>query len=74
MAKPISHRATLNVGITTLQMSPSELQFHYVRAVLDAERGCVSSAARRIGLHRRTLQRMLDKAAPKPRAEARFHD
>ncbi|KKB81032.1 hypothetical protein VW35_02365 [Devosia soli] len=64
-----SHAQRLHAGISSLSLSPSEVQFHYVRAVLAAEGGCVTTAARRMGLHRRTLQRMLDKRGPKARIE-----
>ncbi|WP_353744191.1 helix-turn-helix domain-containing protein [Devosia sp. 63-57] len=46
------------------------MAFHYVRAALAAEGGCISATARRLGIHRRTLQRMLGKARPKPKVRA----
>lgn len=71
MSVPQSHHDELRLALIRLDLSPSEMQFHYVRAVLDEEDGCVSRAARRMGVHRRTLQRMLNKRGPKPRAEVR---
>ncbi|UYN98375.1 MAG: hypothetical protein KIT02_10395 [Devosia sp.] len=65
-----AHHAALRRAMVTLDLSPSELQFHYVRAVLDEEDGCISATARRLGIHRRTLQRMLDKRSPKPKVRA----
>lgn len=65
-----SHHAALRRAMVTLDLSPNELTFHYVRAVLDEEDGCVSATARRLGIHRRTLQRMLDKRCPKPKVRA----
>lgn len=64
------HTERLNAGMASLCLSPSEMQFHYVRAVLASEGGCVTRAAKRMGVHRRTLQRMLNKRAPKVRATA----
>lgn len=64
------HIERLNAGIASLRLSPSEMQFHYVRAVLASEGGCITRAAKRMGVHRRTLQRMLNKRAPKTRATA----
>lgn len=62
------HIERLSIGVASLRLSPSEMQFHYIRAVLASEGGCVTRAAKRMGLHRRTLQRMLHKSGPKPRA------
>lgn len=67
--KPLSHLEQLQVGIASMSMPPAEVQFHYARAVLAEEGGCVSKAARRMGIYRRTLQRMLEKNAPKPRVD-----
>lgn len=64
------HLDHLNAGMASLSLSPSEMQYHYVRAVLAAEKGCISSAARRMGMHRKTLQGMLGKKAPKVRVPA----
>jgi two-component system, response regulator RegA len=47
-------------------MSPRRLEWEHIQRVLEEERGNVSSAARRLGMHRRTLQRKLAKH-PVPR-------
>ncbi|ODT50280.1 MAG: hypothetical protein BGO80_04015 [Devosia sp. 63-57] len=65
-----AHHAALQQAIDLLDLSPNEVAFHYVRAALAAEGGCISATARRLGIHRRTLQRMLGKARPKPKVRA----
>ncbi|KKB80803.1 hypothetical protein VW35_00920 [Devosia soli] len=67
--KPLSHLEQLQAGIASMNMPPQAVQFHYARAVLAAEKGSISAAARRMGIHRRTLQRMMEKNAPKPRVD-----
>ncbi|HEV7293078.1 MAG TPA: helix-turn-helix domain-containing protein [Devosia sp.] len=62
------HQTRLRSILVTLDAPPSEVLFHYVRATLEECDGCISEAARRLGMHRRTLQRMLLKKAPKPKA------
>lgn len=61
------HHDKLHHFIATLDATPDAVLFHYVRAVVDEEGGNVSAAARRIGVHRRSLQRMLEKPRPKGR-------
>lgn len=63
-----NHHQAVQTFAQTLTASPRELVFHYVRAVLAEEKGCVMATARRLGMHRRTLQRMLGKSKPAPRA------
>jgi two-component system, response regulator RegA len=40
-------------------MSPRRLEWEHLQRVLDEENGNISNAARRLGMHRRTLQRKL---------------
>lgn len=40
------------------------IKYAYIRQVLAESRGNVSEAARRLGVHRRSLQRMLQRPAP----------
>jgi two-component system response regulator RegA len=42
-------------------MSPRRLEWEHLQRVLAEEDGNVSRAARRLGMHRRTLQRKLSK-------------
>jgi ActR/RegA family two-component response regulator len=68
-AAPANHRAELQGIFLALDAPPDEVVFHYVRAVVVAEKGSIAGAARRLGMHRRTLQRMLSKSRPKPRID-----
>ena len=42
-------------------MSPRRLEWEHIQRVLEEENGNISQAARRLGMHRRTLQRKLAK-------------
>lgn len=57
-----------NVGESTTghyePMSPRRLEWEHLQRVLTEEDGNVSRAARRLGMHRRTLQRKLAKKPP----------
>lgn len=46
-------------------MSVRRLGWEHVQRVLDETNGNISEAARRLGMHRRTLQRMLGKRPPR---------
>ncbi len=46
-------------------MSPRKLEWEYIQRVLAEEAGNVSRTAERLGMHRRTLQRKLEKKAPR---------
>lgn len=46
-------------------MSVRRLGWEHIQRVLDEAEGNISEAARRLGMHRRTLQRMLSKRPPK---------
>jgi len=45
-------------------MSPKRVEWEHIQRVLAEEDGNVSRAARRLGMHRRTLQRKLGKRSP----------
>ena len=65
-----SHHDECQRMLVTLDATPSAIAFHYVRAVLDEEDGNICAAARRMGMHRRTLQRMLKTSRPKAKVAA----
>ena len=44
--------------------SLERIQWEYIHAVLDACGGNISEAARQLGMHRQSLQRMLRRRAP----------
>jgi len=46
-------------------MSPRRASWEHVQRVLQEADGNVSEAARRLGMHRRSLQRMLQKRPPR---------
>ncbi len=45
-------------------MSASQLEWEYIQSVLNSNQGNVSATARQLNMHRRTLQRKLNKKAP----------
>ena len=64
MAHPLTAGEELAAAVQTFHATPHELAWLYVKA---AHRECgrnVSETARRLGMHRRTVQRML--AAKRP--------
>lgn len=61
---------TLDLVVRDMIDSPHVVAWCYAHAVLEATGGNISAAARRMGMHRRTLQRMMAKR-PKLRAEAK---
>lgn len=72
MAEPNSvagHMATLQTAITRHDLTPAQLRWHYIQMVFLHQGRRVAPTARVLGMHRRTLQRMLAKGCP-GRAEA----
>ena len=64
-ARGADHSALLLEVVQNFDASVAQLTYHYVRAALDDCGGCVSEAARRLGMHRRTLQRLISlRSAP----------
>lgn len=59
--------AELSLSIMSMVDTADLIQWLYVRAAVDACGGCVSEAARRMGMHRRTVQRILQSNRPKGR-------
>ena len=56
--------ATLEVGSEPLTVA--RLEWEHIQKVLNENDGNISSTARALKMHRRTLQRKLDKRPPKP--------
>lgn len=50
-----------NVAIKERPLSVKRLEWEYLQKVLMEHGGNISAAARALGMHRRTLQRKLDK-------------
>ncbi|QBL09729.1 response regulator [Rheinheimera sp. D18] len=49
---------------TTLMLSPEQVEWEHIQRVLQQHEGNVSQTARLLGMHRRTLQRKLQKRRP----------
>lgn len=64
MATSADHIAHLRQAVTRLDLTPDQLRWHYVQLALATNDGNVSTTARKLGMHRRTLQRMLGKNPP----------
>lgn len=58
------HIATLQRAITRVDLTPNQLRWHYIQLAFCVHGGNVSHTARALGMHRRTLQRMLAANAP----------
>lgn len=56
--------AMVRSAAATLTLNPYQLVWHYCRAALDKHQGNVSATARALGMHRRTLQRILTQRRP----------
>jgi hypothetical protein len=61
---PSLHWLELSRIVSEMNADPNALVFHYVRATLAECRGNVSEAARRMRIHRKSLQRLLSKKSP----------
>jgi two-component system response regulator RegA len=48
-----------------VRMSPKRMDWEYIQRVLHEQNGNISATARVLGMHRRTLQRKLEKRPPK---------
>jgi two-component system response regulator RegA len=79
LAKPVDTQTLLNAlnvdrqvtqlnSITEQPLTPKRLEWEHIQQVLAANKGNVSETARKLGMHRRTLQRKLLK---KPTADNR---
>lgn len=53
-------RRLADLVVVAGDMSPDELRWLYIKAVIIIE-GNISTAARRLGMHRRTIQRLRDR-------------
>lgn len=51
----------LSQAISIYDQPPDVVRWHYINAALEACNGDKSAAARRMGMHRRTLQRIMAK-------------
>jgi two-component system, response regulator RegA len=75
LPKPVDPAALLRAlrgeptapSIPTLPLSAERLRWEYIQRVYEQCSRNVSEAARRLGMHRRTLQRILGKRAPRER-------
>lgn len=52
------------MALVTLDVNPDYLVRRYLEAVIEEEDGNMSAAARRLNMHRRTLQRLIRKNRP----------
>ena len=62
--RPSGAQEILDDGSATILPSPARVQWDYIQMVLRDCKGNVSLTARRLHMHRRTLQRRLAKLAP----------
>jgi two-component system response regulator RegA len=56
-----NNRALITDDVTTAVMSPERLEWEHIQQVLRSNNGNVSATARQLTMHRRTLQRKLQK-------------
>lgn len=69
-SRPLSPARLLEQAIAEMVEPPHAVSWYYAMAILEAQDGNISAAARQMGMHRRTLQRMMDKQ-PKSRLAVR---
>jgi two-component system response regulator RegA len=67
MNKPVrlTAAAELAAAITEMRATPYAIAWLYLRAAHDLTGKNVTETARRLGMHRRTVQRLLPKKQPK---------
>jgi ActR/RegA family two-component response regulator len=58
------HAAVLQEAITSFDVNPYALEWHYVHLAFKTNDNNVSETARALGMHRRTVQRILEKRSP----------
>jgi ActR/RegA family two-component response regulator len=58
------HMAKLQGAITRHDLTPAQMRWHYIQMVFLNQGRRVAPTARLLGMHRRTLQRMLLKGCP----------
>jgi two-component system response regulator RegA len=58
------HRAEARRILDAFDRPSGALVYHYVHAAVAACRGNISEASRRLGMHRRTVQRILASSVP----------
>jgi two-component system response regulator RegA len=54
----------LQEAITSFDVNPYALEWHYVHLAFKTNDNNVSETARALGMHRRTVQRILEKRSP----------
>lgn len=59
-----SHDEAVRIALITLDVNPYYVMRRYIEAALEEEDGNLSATARRLQMHRRTLQRIIDKERP----------
>ena len=69
-APVVDHVQELQRLTQSLDAPAAAVTYHYVRAAFIAEGRCVAATAKRLGMHRRTVQRMLQATKPTPKVPA----
>lgn len=59
-----NHDRAIRTALISLSVNPDLVRWHYIQAAFDECDGNVSQTARRLGMHRRTLQRILQSKPP----------
>lgn len=60
----MTHDDAIKRALISLDVNPNLVRWHYIQAALEECDFNVAATARRIGMHRRSLQRMLGKGEP----------
>lgn len=63
----MSHDDAIRTALIGLNVNPEYVMRRYIEAALEEEDFNVSATCRRLGMHRRTLQRILAKDRPEVR-------
>lgn len=59
------HRGELDRSLRSLVLTADQVRWHYIHLVYETHHRNVSETARQLGMHRRTLQRILSKTKPR---------
>lgn len=60
----MSNRVALIQTISETTATPDRVRWLYIQLALERCRGNISATARRLNMHRRTLQRILERGEP----------
>lgn len=64
-----THKARICKAVIDLDLTPDQLRWHYIQLVHESHGRNTSETARQLGMHRRTLQRILAGCQPSRKSQ-----